>query len=122
MPAHSYGELLRNFRATRKKSLEAVAQTAGINLSYLSRIERGMRAVPSLAVRNSIAAALNLTEEENRLLDISNQQIKIERGTAQRQGEVMVLIMNIKDAKRLIQMDAWSRAIFCAVQEKGSAM
>jgi len=89
---------------------------------YFSRIERGMRAVPSSAVRNSIAAALNLTEEENRLLEISNQQIKLERGTAQRQGEVMVLIMNIKDAKKLIQLDAGGRAMFCAVQEKGHAM
>jgi transcriptional regulator with XRE-family HTH domain len=122
VPAHSYGELLRSFRATRKKSLEAVAKIAGINLSYLSRIERGMRALPSLAVRNSIAAALNLTEEENRLLEISNQQIKMERGTAQRQGEVMVLIMNIKDAKKLIQLDAGGRATFCALQEKGHAM
>ncbi len=110
MSAQSYGCILRQLRTTRKKSLTEIAKLAGLDISYLSRIETGARSVPAESIRTSIARALELSQEETRLLEESNHSRTLREKVVQQEGEVMVMVMNVKDAKKLIRYDHRRRA------------
>jgi transcriptional regulator with XRE-family HTH domain len=60
-PVHAaFGDALRELRAERGMSQEAVALEAGLNRGYYSGVERGVRNV-ALANITKIAGALDLT-------------------------------------------------------------
>jgi transcriptional regulator with XRE-family HTH domain len=63
-PIHaSFGQALRELRAERGLSQEAVALAAGLNRGYYSGVERGVRNV-ALANIAKIAAALDVTASD----------------------------------------------------------
>jgi len=55
----SLGHVVRQHRTARELTLEALAELAGINVTYLSDIERG-RANPSVFKLGGIATALEV--------------------------------------------------------------
>ena len=60
----SFGNLLRDFRIRSELSQRALAQEAGIDTSYISRLESGDREVTSRSLALRLAAILDLAEEE----------------------------------------------------------
>lgn len=55
------GERLRSLRRARRLTLRTVAENAGISEGYLSQVERGTAANPSIATLQQISKALGLT-------------------------------------------------------------
>ncbi|MGO1056702.1 helix-turn-helix domain-containing protein [Crossiella sp. CA198] len=55
------GKRVRELRTWRKLSLRAVAELSGISAGYLSRLERGERAVTKRAVLEALAATLRVS-------------------------------------------------------------
>lgn len=67
----SFGELLKEFRIRSELSQRVLARKAGIDTSYVSRLERGEREVASRSLALKIAEILNLSFEETDLWLIS---------------------------------------------------
>jgi transcriptional regulator with XRE-family HTH domain len=64
-----FGDLLREFRAARGLSQSAVAARAGVDRSYVNRLEAGERGAPAPAAVDALADALELSDDEaDRLL------------------------------------------------------
>jgi transcriptional regulator with XRE-family HTH domain len=59
-----FGELLRRFRVSRGRSQAAVASAAGMDRSYVNRLEAGERGAPAEAAVDALAAALDLNDAE----------------------------------------------------------
>jgi transcriptional regulator with XRE-family HTH domain len=55
-----FGEQLRRRRTAAGLALGTVARRAGISASYLSRLERGERGVPTVSVLAGLAEALDM--------------------------------------------------------------
>lgn len=55
------GERLRSLRRARRLTLRTVAESAGISEGYLSQVERGTAANPSIGTLQQISRALGLT-------------------------------------------------------------
>jgi transcriptional regulator with XRE-family HTH domain len=104
MANQNYGALLRWFRKKRAKRLSEVASLAGIDLSYLCRIERGERAKPSASIHSALIGALGLSTEEISLLEQPQQDAGIASllSLAPGKKQVVVMVMDIKDAKSLL--------------------
>jgi transcriptional regulator with XRE-family HTH domain len=64
-----FGTELRRMREVRRLRLSDVANTSGLHVSYLSRIETNERPAPSDSLRASIYRALSLSKEEELLLE-----------------------------------------------------
>lgn len=62
-PADAFGKALRYFRMSSKISQERLAQESGLDRSYISLLERGIRQ-PSLTTILKIAQALDLPPRE----------------------------------------------------------
>jgi transcriptional regulator with XRE-family HTH domain len=62
-PAHAFGQTLRYFRAKLKISQERLSQESGLDRSYISLLERGLRQ-PSLTTILQLAKALNISSVE----------------------------------------------------------
>jgi transcriptional regulator with XRE-family HTH domain len=62
-PAHAFGQTLRYFRAKLKISQERLSQESGLDRSYISLLERGLRQ-PSLTTLLQLAKALNISSVE----------------------------------------------------------
>ena len=62
-PATAFGHALRYFRMNSRISQERLAQESGLDRSYISLLERGIRQ-PSLTTLIQIAQALNLSPRE----------------------------------------------------------
>lgn len=62
-PAAAFGHALRYFRIRSELSQERLAQESGLDRSYISLLERGIRQ-PSLTTILQIAQALNLSPRE----------------------------------------------------------
>lgn len=62
-PATAFGRALRYFRKDLRLSQERLAQKSGLDRSYISLLERGIRQ-PSLTTIFQIAQALNLPLQE----------------------------------------------------------
>ncbi|HEU5315178.1 MAG TPA: helix-turn-helix transcriptional regulator [Chloroflexota bacterium] len=60
----SFGETLRELRLVRGVSQAAVAARAGIDRSYVNRLEAGERGAPAEAGTEALARALDLTDAE----------------------------------------------------------
>ena len=58
------GELLKEHRHAHGLSLRAFSQKAGISHSEVLRIEKGLRATPSLHILIRLAPAMDTTLEE----------------------------------------------------------
>src|SRR5215211_4091190 len=56
-----FGEVLRELRLARGVSQAAVASRAGIDRSYVNRLEAGERGAPAEAGTEALARALDLT-------------------------------------------------------------
>lgn len=68
-PTTRFGELLRRYRLRQRTSQLDLGMMAGLNASYISRLESGVRGVPSRECIDLIANALRLhTDERNELL------------------------------------------------------
>lgn len=66
---NSFAELLQRLRLKAGLSQNALAKKAGVDPSYINRIEKGERQPPSLSVVHDIARALDLEEfSTNQLL------------------------------------------------------
>jgi transcriptional regulator with XRE-family HTH domain len=61
---NQFGEVLRRFRAARGRSQAAVAARAGMDRSYVYRLETGERGAPALPAVEALAEALELTDPE----------------------------------------------------------
>lgn len=80
------GRRLRELRVWRGLSLRAVAGLAGVSAGYLSRVERGERAVDRRSVLEALAAALQvspgeLTGQPYRLADPEDVRVRGEVAT-----------------------------------------
>lgn len=65
----SFGQVLKELRLARGLSQAAVATRAGVDRSYVNRLEAGERAAPGQAAVEALAEALQLTDAEaDRLL------------------------------------------------------
>ena len=62
-PAAAFGRALRSFRMSLKLSQERLAQESGLDRSYISLLERGIRQ-PSLTTILQIAQTLKLPARE----------------------------------------------------------
>ncbi|MFO7816333.1 MAG: helix-turn-helix transcriptional regulator [Desulfovibrionales bacterium] len=62
-PAAAFGHALRYFRINSRLSQERLAQESGLDRSYISLLERGIRQ-PSLTTIIQIAQALDLPPRE----------------------------------------------------------
>ncbi|MGH3840158.1 MAG: helix-turn-helix domain-containing protein [Pseudonocardiaceae bacterium] len=62
--ARTIGARLRQIRNARRKSLRVVAGLAGVSKSHLSQLERGERALDSLAELVALAGALQIAPSE----------------------------------------------------------
>lgn len=62
--ARTIGRWLREIRHWRGKSLQLVAELAGISGSYLSRIERGERTLDRRSILESLATALRVAPSD----------------------------------------------------------
>jgi transcriptional regulator with XRE-family HTH domain len=60
----SFGERLRAYRERAALSQSALAQAAGIDKSYVSRLENGQREVASRSLAIRLAAILHLSPSE----------------------------------------------------------
>ena len=58
------GDLVKEYRGAHGLSLRAFSQKAGISHSEVLRIEKGLRATPSLHILIRLAAATDTTLEE----------------------------------------------------------
>ena len=58
------GDLVKEHRRENGLSLRAFSQTAGISHSEVLRIEKGLRATPSLHILSRLAAAMETPLEE----------------------------------------------------------
>lgn len=68
-PAAPFADLLHHFRLRAGRSQVALGHAAGVNASYINRLESGDRAAPTGAVALALAAGLELSPEEtDRLL------------------------------------------------------
>lgn len=63
-PEQAFGELLRQLRVERGVSQAALAGRAGMDRSYVNRIEAGERGAPALAATEALADALDLSDTE----------------------------------------------------------
>lgn len=63
-PATSFGELLSCLRLATGVSQNALGREAGVNASYINRLERGERATPTREVVLALARALQTTPQE----------------------------------------------------------
>jgi transcriptional regulator with XRE-family HTH domain len=76
-PATAFGQTLRHFRTKLKISQERLSQESGLDRSYISLLERGLRQ-PSLTTILLLAKALNsssleLISEVEKLLNENNK-------------------------------------------------
>lgn len=76
-PATAFGQALRHFRTKLKISQERLSQESGLDRSYISLLERGLRQ-PSLTTILLLAKALNsssleLISEVEKLLNENNK-------------------------------------------------
>jgi transcriptional regulator with XRE-family HTH domain len=62
-PANAFGQALRHFRACQQISQERLSQESGLDRSYISLLERGLRQ-PSLTTFLQLAKALNISSGE----------------------------------------------------------
>ena len=60
----SFGEALRQFRVARGASQSALAAAAGMDRSYVNRLEAGERGAPAPAAVEALVAALELSGAE----------------------------------------------------------
>jgi transcriptional regulator with XRE-family HTH domain len=68
-PDASFADLLCGFRRRLGRSQTALGARAGVNASYINRLESGGRGVPTAEVVRALAAGLDLSPEEtDRLL------------------------------------------------------
>jgi transcriptional regulator with XRE-family HTH domain len=59
-----FGDLLRQLRQDRGMSQAALASRAGMDRSYVNRLEAGERGAPGLAATDALAEALTLSDAE----------------------------------------------------------
>lgn len=64
----AFSEWLRNTRKEKGMTLQEVAERSNTSTSYIQRLEKGKRKVPSLPILQNIADALNVPHQE--VLDI----------------------------------------------------
>lgn len=62
-PASAFGQALRYFRACQQISQERLSQESGLDRSYISLLERGIRQ-PSLTTLLQLAEALDVSANE----------------------------------------------------------
>ncbi len=126
MATQQYGALIRSFRKNRHKRLSDVAIAAGVDISYLSRIERGDRHVPSIQLQIAIANALMLTQDEKEQLNQANQSDDLNCGSIfpnnLARGQVVVMLMNVKDAMRFLGTDILNQTILISTHKKENSM
>jgi transcriptional regulator with XRE-family HTH domain len=61
-PANAFGQALRHFRSSLQISQERLSQESGLDRSYISLLERGLRQ-PSLTTFLQLAKALNIPSD-----------------------------------------------------------
>ena len=97
----SLGARIRVLRRKRQLSLDSLANQSGMNKSYLSRIERGLKS-PSLAVLVRLSTALGVTVGELLGNDIDLADIQVLRAadrvtvSTTRGGDPYLVAMGIK--------------------------
>ncbi len=66
-----FGELLKHYRVRSNMSQSRLAEIAGVDKSYISRLEKGERKVLSRSLAIKIAELLNLSHDETEIWLIS---------------------------------------------------
>jgi transcriptional regulator with XRE-family HTH domain len=60
--ATSFGQLLKEARKKKEKTLKEVSQVAGLSLSYISDMEQGRKKAPAIDVVRKIETYLEITD------------------------------------------------------------
>lgn len=100
----SYGVRLRSFRRERGMRLKDVAVSVQIDLSYLSRIERGTRLIPSHKVRTAIYDVLKLNAAQICELEatVGKKATNTIFSAPLGAGKMILMVLNVKDAEQLL--------------------
>src|SRR5437016_1931218 len=105
-PENRFGELLRQLRLARGSSQAAVAAAAGMDRSYVNRLEAGERGAPPLPAVEALATALALTDPEaDRLLAAAGHLPRSLRALGPADPTLLLLAQRLTDP----QLSAASR-------------
>lgn len=61
---NEFGPLLKQLRLSHRVTLRGIASKAGVSSTYISELERGVKAAPSKEVLDKIVKAMNLDKDE----------------------------------------------------------
>ena len=105
--ARSFGALLRRYRTSRGASQAAIAAVAGMDRSYVNRLETGERAAPALEAVDALAEALQLSlAEADSLLAAAGQLPRSLRALGLADPTLLLLAQRLSDP----QLSAAARA------------
>ena len=95
---------MRSLRREKGLRLRDVAAAADIDLSYLSRIERGTRLIPSKKIRTGIYTALNLSAGEMLKAEecVGKKEANTIFSAPLGAGKMILMVLNVKDAEKLL--------------------
>lgn len=86
----AFGNLLRQYRRSRDFSVRMVARLAGLDSTYLSRVERGIHRPPKVPTVHRLAQALQLDTDEEIALIEASARLPITMTLVPRGGEHVV--------------------------------
>lgn len=93
-----FGKRLRDLRAERNLTLEALAEEISVSTSYLSGLERGVRGKPSWVTLQRIVSALNIiwddAEELYELAGLSKPKLTLD--TSKLSSEKTLLVNKLE--------------------------
>jgi transcriptional regulator with XRE-family HTH domain len=93
-----FGEALRRFRVARGRSQASLAAAAGVDRSYVNRLETGERGAPALPAVEALAEALALTDPEaDQLLAAAGQLPRSLRALGPADPTLLLLAQRLTD-------------------------
>src|SRR6266498_1821611 len=109
--AGSFGAVLRELRTQRGVSQSALAGRAGIDRSYVNRLEAGERGAPTEAGTEALARGLDLTDAEaDRLFAAAGQLPRSLRAVGPADATILLLAQRLTDPRLSAEARAALRA------------
>ena len=109
--AGSFGAVLRELRSARGVSQSALAVRAGIDRSYVNRLEAGERGAPTEAGTEALARGLDLTDAEaERLFAAAGQLPRSLRAVGPADATILLLAQRLTDPRLSAEARAALRA------------
>lgn len=102
MQTMTFGELLTQYRESRKMTKTALAQSVGKSLTYIIELENGRKGAPTIELVKKLSEALSLSQ--------NNQQILIDLAMGERfSGDTLEYITG-KEKIQQIPIISWVAA------------